>query len=246
MENAQLVGLSRQVALRRELDVIANNLANINTAGFKRESVLFETYLMPIAEDSHGVRRDRHLEYVHDRATLRDVAPGAFEQSGDPLDLAIQGDGWFTVRTPEGERYTRAGAFQVSAAGELVTSDGHPVLGLGGAVQIPADGDVAIAPDGTVSVGGQDVDRLRLVAFDGPGQLTAEGSALFRAEAAPKPAEGARVSQGMIERSNVRGVAEMTRLIEVTRAYTSLSRVLDRADELRTDSVSKLAQVPNA
>ena len=146
MENASLIGLSRQTALRRQLDVIANNLANVNTPGFKAERMMFEEYLMPVANMEMARQRDGNMSYVQDLATIRDYAAGTLVQTENPLDVAIQGDGWFVVDTENGERYTRNGGFMLNAGGELVTSEGHPVMGEAGPIVFGTeDVDIAIA-----------------------------------------------------------------------------------------------------
>lgn len=244
MENAQLIGLSRQVALRRELDVIANNVANINTAGFKRHSVVFEDYLMPVAAYDTRLNRDETLHYVTDRATIRDLSAGDFEQTGNPYDVALRGDGWLAVTTPEGERFTRNGALTVNSEGLLVTQSGDPVRGDGAALAIPDEANsISIARDGTVSADGENIGRLRVVEFENPADLIADGETLFRSDAAPLPATGTTVVQGVIERSNVNGVREISRLIEVNRAYESLSSALERTDRLRRSAIETLGRV---
>ena len=153
MENASLIGLSRQIALQRELDVVANNIANISTTGFKAEGVVFQEHLMPVASANQFSGTDRKLSYVQDRATWHDLSQGPIEQTGNPLDVALSGDAFLVVQTPRGERYTRNGALQVNAAGELVTSEGYRVLGDGGPIQLQnGDRDVSISTDGTLSV----------------------------------------------------------------------------------------------
>ena len=169
MQNALLVGLSRQVALARELDVVANNIANLNTTGYKADGSLFEEYLDAAARaDQTGSR----VSFVHDRGIWHDMSQGPIERTGNPLDVAIDGDGFLVVQTPRGERYTRNGAMQINATGQLVTSDGYPVLGDGGPITLqPTDRQVSISHDGTISVreGTSKVDsargKLRLVTF---------------------------------------------------------------------------------
>ena len=135
MENTLLIGLSRQVTLERQMDVIANNVANVNTNGFKADRSLFQEYLMPTArEDNFAPGRDRRLSHVLDRATFHDFAQGSPDQTKNPLDVAINGDGFFVVQTPEGERYTRDGSFQIDSQGCLVTSDGSPVMSNAGEI----------------------------------------------------------------------------------------------------------------
>jgi flagellar basal body rod protein FlgG len=233
MENAFLIGLSRQMALRRELDMVANNVANINTTGFKADTMVFEEHLMPVARHDHFLGRDKRLSYVHDRATWHDLGQGPIKQTNNPLDVSVGGNGFLAVQTPRGERYTRNGSFQINAQGQLVTSEGYAVLGDGGPIQFqPSDRDINIARDGTVSVPEGARGRLRIVTFAAP------------AGVAPQAAESAQVSQGTIEESNVRGVVEMTRLIDVSRSYTQIATLLQQHGELRKSSIERLAEVP--
>ena len=124
MENASLVGLSRQIALQRELDVVANNVANLNTTGFKADNVVFHEHLMPVARANQFRGGDRQLSFVQDRATWLDLSQGPVQQTGNPLDVAMSDNAFLTVQTPRGERYTRNGALQINSAGQLVTSEG--------------------------------------------------------------------------------------------------------------------------
>ncbi|HEX2536727.1 MAG TPA: flagellar hook-basal body complex protein, partial [Pseudolabrys sp.] len=168
MQNAFLVGLSRQVALSRELDVVANNIANMNTNGYKADGSLFEEYLATSARSDTGGR----ISFVRDRGVWHDMTAGQVESTGNPLDVAIDGDAFFAVQTARGERYTRNGAFHLNATGQLVTSDGDAVLGTAGPITFqPNDKQISIAADGTVSVreGSNKTSTqrgtLRLVAF---------------------------------------------------------------------------------
>ncbi len=255
MENAALVGLSRQAALRRELDVIANNVANINTAGFKADGSIFEEFLMPQARGNQFGGSDRRVSFVSDRATWHDFRQGSVQQTGNPLDVAIEGDGFLVVQTPRGERYTRNGAFQINAAGQLVTSAGDQVLGTSGPIVFsPTDRDIVINPDGSIRVreganATSDAGRstLRLAAFANPQRLQKDGSTTFSAPAdlpPQPPAAGVRLQQGALEKSNVRSVVEMTRMIELTRAYTEIAGILQQQGELRRNAIDKLAEVP--
>ncbi len=246
MENALLVGLSRQAALRRELDIIANNVANLGTTGFKRETLLFEQYLATSARENDFPAPDQRVAFVLDRATRTDFAQGALERTGNQLDVAIDGDGFLVVETPRGERYTRNGALSRNATGEIVTSDGYRVLGEGGPIVLdPNDTDISIARDGTVSAKGGDRGRIRMVRFESDQQLSKEGGALFAANAQPLPVEvRTGLVQGTIEKSNVRPILEIGRMIEVTRAYSMLANLMSRTDELRGNAINKLAEVP--
>ena len=153
MQNALLIGLSRQMTLERQMDVIANNVANANTNGFKADHSLFEEYLNSNAHEDNFVGSDRRVSYVQDRGTYRDVGQGPMEATNNPLDMAINGNAFFAVQANGAERYTRDGKFALSSTGQLMTSDGNLVLGTGGPIVFqPTDHDINVAPDGTVTV----------------------------------------------------------------------------------------------
>jgi flagellar basal-body rod protein FlgF/flagellar basal-body rod protein FlgG len=254
MENALLIGLSRQVALTRELEAVANNIANVNTTGFKADSTVFEEFLMPVARDNQFSAADRRVSFVRDRATWHDLGQGPVQKTGNPLDVVINGNAFFAVQTPRGERYTRNGAFQINSTGELVTSEGDRVLGEAGPIQFQStDNNVSIGSDGTIRVregSNATIDaargKLRLVSFDQPHRLQKDGGTRFLAPAgiAPQPAVRVSVTQGAIEKSNVRAVVEMTRMIEITRAYTHIGMLLQQQSEMRRSTIEKLATVP--
>jgi flagellar basal-body rod protein FlgF len=247
MENAALVGLSRQAALRRELDVIANNVANINTAGFKADGSIFEEFLMPQARGNQFGGSDRRVSFVSDRATWHDFRQGSVQQTGNPLDVAIDGKGFLAVDTPQGERYTRNGALQVNAAGELVTTEGHRVLGDAGPIVLqPGDRDISFARDGSISVSAGARGRLRLVEFEQPGRLHKDSATTFSAPEGiqAQAATASSVLQSSVEKSNVAGVVEMTRLIEVTRTYANVAQMMQSHGELRRNAIERLAEVP--
>jgi flagellar basal-body rod protein FlgF len=175
MENALLVGLSRQMALSHELDIVANNVANIDTTGYKADNAAFSEYLMPRASAGQFSGADRRVSFVQDRASWIDFSPGALERTGDPLNVAIDGDGYLTVQTPRGQRYTRNGALALNATGQLVTSEGYQVVGDSGPITFQnTDHDIIISPTGLITVreGNSTADaqrgRLQLVSFDRP------------------------------------------------------------------------------
>ena len=243
MENALLIGLSRQVALGRELDVIANNVANVSTNGFKARSARFQEHLMPKARADGFERPDQRLSYVIDRGTPLDTAAGPIEYTSNPLDVAIKGDAFFAVQTPGGERFTRSGAFEVNLAGQLVTAEGHVVLGEGGPIAFgPQETGISIAADGTISTSQGQRGRLRLVRFADMQALKNEGANLFSSDVPPAPAgRTSTVQSRAVERSNVKPVVEMTRLIEVNRSYQSVASTVGRMDELRRSAIRQLA-----
>jgi flagellar basal-body rod protein FlgF len=253
MENTLLVGLSRQMVLERQMDVVANNVANINTNGFKADRSLFEEYLRSPAHEDNFQRSDRRVSFVQDRASFHDFAAGNTEQTKNPLDVSIDGGGFIAVQTPAGERYTRDGGLQINNLGQLVTAGGNPVMGTSGPIVFqPTDKQINIAADGNVTVlegtGRTDSVRgkLRLVSFADAQKLIKDGSNLFSAGqgVAPQPDTTSRVRQGFIEKSNVNSVTEMSRMIEITRTYTQISALLQQQSDLHKSAIEKLADVP--
>ena len=253
MGNHLLVGLSRQLTLERQMDVVANNVANVNTNGFKADRSLFEEFLTSRAHEDNFVGRDRRISFVQDRGTFKDFTQGASELTKNPLDVAIDGPGFLVVQTPVGERYTRDGGLKINNQGQLVNSSGYPVLGGSGPIVLqPTDKEVTIAADGNVTVleGTNRVDsvrgKLRVVRFADAQKLVKEGSNLYSAGdgLGAQPDTVSKVQQGFIEKSNVSSVAEMSRMIEVTRAYSSISTMLQQLGDLRKSSIERLADVP--
>lgn len=222
--------LSRQTGLMNELRVVANNVANAATTGFRQEGLIFAEHVArsgaaPSVSMAHGTVRSTSM------------VPGALRQTGAPLDMAIEGDGFFHVQTPAGDRLTRAGSFALSAAGDLVTPDGYRVLDAGGApVFVPPDaGAPGLSPDGTLSAGGRPLAQLGLVRPVDPLTLMREDGVLFRAEAGVEPEPGGRILQGFLEGANVDPVGQIARLIEVQRAYEMGQSFLDAEnDRIRT------------
>ncbi len=245
MENTSYIALSRQVTLRRQMSVIANNLANMNTTGFKSGRMMFTDHVIK----SRGGERimGERLAYARDIATVRDFTEGGFDATGNPLDLAIHGDGWFTVQTEEGTRYTRAGRLRLDETGQLVTLSGNPVLSDNGEPFIFASGQrqISVARDGTISTQNGTLGKLGLARFDNPHQLKEVSGGLFRIDpdindpnAQAKPAENVDVAQNMTEKSNVQGIAEMTRMIEVNRAYRRVKNLIEKED----DRIKKMSE----
>jgi flagellar basal-body rod protein FlgF len=243
MENAQLIGLSRQIALQRQMDVVANNIANINTSGFKSEQVLFEEYLMPVARDRDFAALDQQLSFTDDWTTMHNMAGGALVQTGNPLDVALQGEGFLAIETAAGERYTKSGSLAIDATGTLVDLNGNPVLGNGGPIQFAAgETDIAIGEDGSVSSSAGQKGRLRIVEFTNPQDIMREGGNLWSGTN-PIEATATRVLQGSIEKSNVNGVGEMAEMIRVQRAYESVASLISKQDDQRRSAIQKLGNL---
>jgi flagellar basal-body rod protein FlgF len=253
MENALLIGLSRQTALERQMDIVANNIANVNTSGYKADNTLFEEYLNTPAHEDNFVSSDRRVSFTQDRGTYRDMSQGAVEATNNPLDVAIDGTAFLAVQTPNGERYTRDGNLHINNQGQLVTGSGNPVLGANGPIVLQqTDHDINIAPDGTVTVvegsGRTDSLRgaLRLVSFPDAQKMLKEGFNLYTAGdgGAPQPDTKSTVRQGFIEKSNVNSVTEMSKMMEVSRAYASIANLMNQQSELQKTAIQQLADVP--
>src|SRR5262249_39529959 len=234
--------------------VVANNIANLSTTGYKADNSVFEEFLSPGASYGQFQGGDRRLSYVHDRATWHDMRPGPIQQTGNPLDVAIEGNAFLVGQTPRGQRYTRNGALQINATGQLVTMDGVAVQGDGGQIQFQKTANsISISDDGTIRVReGSNTSsdstrgKLRLVRFDQAGRLQKEGASLFSAPAdlTPLAPERFRVVQGSLEQSNVRAVAEMSRMIEITRSYSQVANLLQQHADMRRNAIDRLADVP--
>lgn len=254
MENMLLVGLSRQVALERQMDVVSNNIANMNTLGYKSDGSLFEEFIAPGAKEGGFSGKDSSVRFVNDRGIWHDMQAGPMRQTGNPLDVALDGEGFFVVATAGGPRYTRSGAFQINNQGQLVNSEGMVVQGENGPIVFqPGDRNIIISKDGRVTVNeGAGVTtegfrgKLRVVRFQRPQDLLKEGSSNFSAPPGVQPQNMAnyRVNQFMTEGSNVNSIAEMTRMIEITRTYTQISSLLQQQGDLRKNALNQLAEVP--
>jgi flagellar basal-body rod protein FlgF len=253
MENALLVGLSRQMVLERQLDVVANNVANVNTNGFKADHQLFEEYLTSGAHEDNFQSSDRRVSYVQDRGTYRDISQGPIQRTGNPLDIAIDGAGFLAVQTAGGERYTRDGNLHLNNTGQLVTTSGDAVLGTGGPIVFqPTDHDITISPDGTVTVleGSNRADsirgKLRIVGFADPQTAQKQGNNLYAAigDAVPQPDPKSTIQQGSIEKSNVSAVGEMSHMVQVMRTYQQIATLVQVQSDLRKSAIEKLADVP--
>ncbi len=236
MENAALVALSRQMVLRRQMDVIANNIANVNTIGFKADRMLFATALRDIGNGQKAA-------FVRDIAVAHDYSDGPMAATGNPLDFAIRGDGFFQVETPDGIRYTRGGHFELDADGVLITSQGYPVLGDDGIpiLTFPGDIELTVKADGTVSSESGEIGRLAVVQFDNVHKLRKEAGGLFDTDETPNEAEDASVVQGSVENSNVKPIIEMTQMIWVLRSYQSAQKLGDDHNRLMRQAISVLA-----
>ena len=223
METSGYIALSSQMALRQRMDVISQNVANLNTSGYKGEDMVFSEVLQ---ETSDG----KNLSFVENAAMVRNLSAGPLALTDNALDVAIRGEGYFGVDTPFGERYTRAGSFALDGDGRIVTADGYPVRSdVGAEIVVPPDsGQITIARDGTVSVLTGELGRIGVFRFEDENQLIKTEAQLYDPNGQQAEAiDDVTVEQGMIEGSNVQGVLEMTKLIETVRRYQSASKLVE-------------------
>jgi flagellar basal-body rod protein FlgF len=233
MDNTLLVSLSQQMASRRSMEVIANNLANASTPAFKREDVQFEEYVTPVQASEAEGGGTVNVSFVLDHGVVRDLSEGRMEQTDGQFDFALSQGGYFVVQTPQGERYTRNGHFMLDEQGRMVTTDGYPVQGDGGDITLQLeDGDLHVAPDGMMSTDQQQIGKLRIVSF-----YTAEGQTAT-------DATNVSVHQGMIEKSNVEPVIEIAHMIDVMRAYQSSVNLTQSGEDMLKQTIEKLGAVP--
>ncbi|MGB5093481.1 MAG: flagellar basal-body rod protein FlgF [Parvibaculum sp.] len=242
MENSLLIGLSRQMVMQREMATIANNIANMNTPSYKSEKMLFEEYVMKNATEQSP---DKTLSFVQDFGLNRDMSDGALQTTGNPLDVAITGDGFFKIQSANGATlYTRNGHFQLDDQGQLITSNGDPVLSdAGSPIRFATDEkDINIARDGSITTSVGERGKIAMVAFANPQNMKYEGNTLLSTPEAEVPTTGTRLIQGALEGSNVKPIAEMTNMIEVQRSYESASKLIETADDMRNRAISTLGQ----
>jgi len=241
MDNAQMLGLQAQRVLQRRMDVTANNLANVATSGFRADALVLEE---AGRTNAHADADPRDIRFVRDVTLMHDMRQGPIAITGNPLDVALEGDGFIMVEGPNGPLYTRDGAFSLTGEGRLVTSDGRAVLNSGGAPIVfdPQGENPVIGRDGAISVAGVEAGRIGVVSFAAPGALSKVGDNLWDAQGQAAGEFGGIVLQGAVEGSNVRPVVELTRLIEISRAYQSAARIVSNADDLRQRAIERLGR----
>ena len=238
MENTTYIGLSRLSAMRREMDVIANNMANMNSNAYKGERVMFEEYLK-------GPNAKEKTSFVNDWAVLRDFRAGKLEQTGNTFDFAISGTGYLSIDTPQGRRYTRDGHLRLDADRRLVTSGGHPVLDNRGRDIIIPDGQgvPAMADDGTINVGQQQVAKIDLVNFENEQELRKTAQGLFATTQEPTAAPATTtLVQGMLEASNIEPIVEMTNMINLLRQYQGTQNLIDGENDRLKQAIQRLGR----
>lgn len=259
MSESMYAAVSGALTQQLRLELLSNNLANLNTIGFKEDRTSFKAYLPkatvpndPIPEEPPEVEGPTVLDpYLSDNLYVRfegstiNFSPGELRHTGNALDFSLSGSGFFCVDTPDGTQYTRKGNFSLNHDGVLVTSDGRPVIGENGEVRI--DGrEVAVDAKGTISVDGTVVGTIKIVDFPQPYQLEKIGESLFaltNSEVTEEAVEGTEVLQGVIELSNVDAVRTMTEMIEVLRTYEAYQKVIQSVSETTSKAINEVGTI---
>ncbi|HTP66853.1 MAG TPA: flagellar basal-body rod protein FlgF [Geobacteraceae bacterium] len=245
MNSGMYAAVSGDMVMMQRMDVITNNLANVNTVGFKKDRMNFVTMLDSVKNPTRKNGTPTGAPVLADYNVETDYSPGALRQSGNPLDLALDGNGFFVLDTPRGQAYTRQGNFHLDSDGRVVSADGYVVQGNGGPITIKG-GRVEINDKGEVSVDGDQVATLKVVDFPRPYQLQKIGSAMFQPtdqKAIGQPATGVQVRQGELEDSNVQTLIEMATLIETSRMYESCVKTIQSYDDMANKAANDLGRV---
>ncbi|HIJ38245.1 MAG TPA: flagellar basal-body rod protein FlgF [Rhodospirillaceae bacterium] len=246
MENTAYVSLSSQAALWRQMEVVANNMANANTPAFKSEVAMFKEYSVKTKSDATPF--GRKISYVQDVGMLRNTAEGPLASTGAPLDVAIHGDGYFTLDTPSGPRFTREGHFRLDETGMVVTAAGYPVLQQNDQpiVVAPNEANITIAADGTISTENGNIGKLKLVKFENEQDLTKAGNGSYQTTSDPSPVDKPVLSQGMLEQSNVQPILEMTHMMKILRTYEGVQNMLQNEHDRQIKAMPILSQSQQA
>jgi len=262
MHEGLIIAASGGIKQQVKMDVLANNLANLNNAGFKSDSVIFREIMPPFKEGSSFEASKNALlppndsnetvAYVTVDTLYTNHSQGIFHKTDNPLDLALEGEGYFEVNTPQGLRYTRNGSFRMDTENYIVTQDGNYILDDNKQkIKIEDNGGlIDIGPDGTITVGngfGNEVkQKIGLVKFEDPQVLAKEGNGLYKImdnEVNPLDADQIRVVQGSLEQSNVNSIEEMTKMITTIRAFEAYQKVIQSLDEADDQAVNSIGRV---
>jgi flagellar basal-body rod protein FlgG len=244
MNSGMYSALSGNLAAMKRMDIISNNLANVNTPGFKKDKMTFEGMLSSVTAPPAVPPSTTADPILQKENIYIDYAAGPVAQTGNPFDMAIDGDGFFVVNTPEGPAYTRQGNFRLSADGTLVTTDGFPVQGQAGPIRISGS-RIEIDSKGVVSADGIEAGTISMVDFPKPYALTKTGSALFvptDAGSIPQAAKG-ELRQSHLEGSNVETISEMVQMIETSRYFDACQRTILSFNDMTSKAANELGRL---
>lgn len=245
MDNSIYVTLSRQLTLFRDMDATSNNIANVNTVGYNAEKLAFDDYL--VEGDIDG-KLGQKIAYTRDPLSYRDTNNGPLKTTGNPLDLAVSGPGYFIVDTPLGQRYTKAGNFMIDGQGTLVTPQGYPVLSTAGdVIAFPNDTtDVQINDQGLITANGDEIGQVGVAEFANEQAMKRLGNNLYSSDAQPLEQQASRVVQGALEQSNVQGVSELVRVVQLQRSVASTAKFVEVMYDLQRKVTNTYAKAQQA
>jgi flagellar basal-body rod protein FlgF len=242
MDTTTAIALSRLTAQSRAMDVIAGNMANTNTPGYRAERMVFADWLSP-QDGTTAPKGGRTLAYTQDRATYRNQAEGTLTQTGNPLDLALSGDGFFTVQTASGTRLTRAGRFTLQGDGSITDEAGNALLDNAGAPMriAAADTQLTVTADGTLSSQNGPIGKIAVVKPTDANRMTAEGSRLFRADVPTVSVAAPHMIQGAVEDSNVQAIPELTTMMNTQRDFQFVTQFVEAEGQRHQNAIDKIA-----
>ena len=243
METSAVIAASRQGALRRELETVANNLANMSTNGYKSSQMMFVEHIVKSKGGESLI--SPKLTFTRDIATRIDTSDGAIQTTDNPLDLAIRNDGFFVVQDTNGKQYyTRNGQFHLDTTGQVVNQQGYALTTTGGAPVVfgPTDTKIQVSRDGTMSSENGQLGKLQIVKFANPQQLQRTSGALFTSQSTPTAVNQPDVIQGALEGSNVQPIVEIAKMIKLHRNYESAKAFIEREDERQRQMIRDLSQ----
>lgn len=245
MDNSIYVTLSRQLTLFRDMEATSNNIANVNTVGYNAEKLAFDDFLV---DGKLEGKLGKKVAFTRDPVSYRDTRNGPLQTTGNPLDMAINGPGYFIVDTPLGQRYSKAGNFMIDGEGTLVTPQGYPVLSQdGGVINFPQEAtDVLVSDDGRITANGDEIGQVGVVEFADEQSMKRLGNNLYSSEAEPLERQTARVVQGALEQSNVQGVTELVRVVQLQRSVGSTAKFVEVMYDLQRKVSNTYAKTQQA
>lgn len=245
MDNTKYIALSRQMALWKQMDIVSNNMVNMNTSGFKQDDAIFASYLTQ-TKNAEGFGQVP-VYFTQDFGMYKDFREGVIQHTGNTFDLALQGDAFFAVETPEGERYTRKGQFQLNADGMLVTSEGYAVMSENNEPFFiaPGEKEISITESGDVYTENGVIGTIKTVSFENNQKLLKVADTMFENTDGNmmQPADNAKVIQGAVEKSNVDPIVEMTKMIKLQRSYEMVQSMIDEEHERLSNTISTYSQL---
>lgn len=245
MDNTRYIALSRQMGLWNQMNVVSNNMANMNTSGYKQDDVMFKSYLAETPK-AEGFGKSQ-LHFTQDFGTYSNFSEGSMVYTGNTLDLALHGDGFFAIETNDGEKYTKKGSFALNAERQIVTSEGYPLMSESNQpIYIaPTEKNIFIAENGDVSTENGIVSKVKMVSFEDNKKLVKAEGTMFENISGNKmvDADNVRLAQGYIEKSNVNPIEEMTKMMKLQRSYEFVQQMINQEHDRISNTINTYAQL---